>query len=96
MKSVVKNLVLLGILGAIVWIGYRFYAQDDIDPLTGEFSSSEAALEGQLFLAQLNELRAIQFDTTLFADPRFRSLVDERPELVDEPAGRPNPFAPVQ
>jgi hypothetical protein len=40
-------------------------------------------------------LDPIAFDTTIFSDPRFNALVDLKTAIVDEPIGRPDPFAPI-
>lgn len=60
---------------------------------TGDGAIASAA--GQELLALLEQLRAIELDETLFADPVFRNLQDFRFELVPEPVGRSDPFAPI-
>lgn len=40
-------------------------------------------------------LRAVTLDGTVFNEPAFLSLRDFGTQIVPEPAGRPNPFAPL-
>jgi hypothetical protein len=49
----------------------------------------------QELIALLLELKSIHLDDTLFMDPLFKSLEDFGKELVTEPVGRLNPFAPI-
>jgi|ETN02SMinimDraft_4_1059925.scaffolds.fasta_scaffold133804_2 hypothetical protein len=50
---------------------------------------------GQEMIRLLYELNRIKFDTSIFEDPLFNSLVDHSLEVVAEPLGRPDPFAPI-
>lgn len=40
-------------------------------------------------------LRAVKLDGAVFSDPAFMSLKDFSTQIVPEPVGRPNPFAPL-
>jgi hypothetical protein len=62
--------------------------------------STTGALEGQStaereLLDSLLTLRAIKLDDSVFRDPAFMSLRDFSTQIVSEPVGRPNPFAPL-
>ena len=46
-------------------------------------------------VATLLQLRAVTLDGTIFTDPAFQSLLDYGIEIVPEPVGRENPFAPL-
>jgi hypothetical protein len=46
-------------------------------------------------LRLLSELRTLDFDDTIFSDPRFRSLTDFSQEIRPQPVGRKNPFLPI-
>lgn len=50
--------------------------------------------DGEL-VATLLALRAVKLDGTIFTDPAFTSLQDFSTQIVPEPIGRPNPFAPL-
>jgi hypothetical protein len=43
----------------------------------------------------LLQLRAVTLSGTIFTDPTFMTLQDFGSEIVPEPVGRPNPFAPL-
>lgn len=86
----------LVILAAIGGAGYMYATRDralDSDLLVG-IPTENAAVEGNLLTA-LNQLQTIRLDTEVFDDPVFESLVDISTRLADQPAGRPNPFAPI-
>lgn len=97
MSSLLKNILLALGLALILWLGYRIFFATDDAALTENNSliASEAARDTQEFLTRLQQLRNIKLDATIFADDRFRSFVDHRQEIVDEPVGRTNPFAPI-
>lgn len=73
--------------------------------LSGDDGSSGAVLatQGDTALASnerdivdtLLQLRAVSLSGTVFSDPVFSSLQDFGTQIVPEPVGRPNPFAPV-
>ena len=43
----------------------------------------------------LLELRSVSLDGNIFTDPAFRALTDFGSQIVPEPVGRSNPFAPL-
>lgn len=49
----------------------------------------------QELVATLLALRAVKLDGTIFTDPSFMSLRDFSTQIIPEPVGRPNPFAPL-
>ena len=49
----------------------------------------------QDLITLLLQLRSITLDGKIFSDPVFKSLADFGQELVPEPVGRTNPFAPL-
>jgi len=91
MKSNTITLIALTII--IAGTGYWYFAtQTGSDvPIT---SSTETAPRTQ-FQGLLNELRSISFDTTIFSNSKFISLVDLKVPVTSEPSGRLDPFAPV-
>jgi hypothetical protein len=40
-------------------------------------------------------MRNIRLDGRIFDDPAFQALVNTERQIVREPVGRPNPFAPI-
>lgn len=91
-----QNVLILLVVIVAGFIAYSiFFAHPEAAPLT---ESSVAAAENpvdQELIALLLTLHSISLDTTLFTDPKFTSLKDFTRELVPEPVGRPNPFAPL-
>jgi hypothetical protein len=49
----------------------------------------------QNMVSTLLALRAVTLDATIFSDPAFMSLKDFSTQIVPEPVGRTNPFAPL-
>ncbi len=43
----------------------------------------------------LLQLRAVSLSGAIFSDPAFRVLRDFGTQIIPEPVGRPNPFAPI-
>jgi hypothetical protein len=97
MSNLLKNLLIALVLAVVLFLGYNlFLAEDDETSLSSATGESQAARETQAFLVRLQSLRAVDINTNVFTDSTFRSLTDFRQEIVDEPTGRANPFAPVQ
>lgn len=57
--------------------------------------ASADAVVGQDLLAALALLKTIRLDTSVFADPIFKSLSDWGKAIPPQPVGRRNPFAPL-
>lgn len=57
-------------------------------------SAAGFEVEDQL-LSQILEINTIKLDTNFFQSPIFTSLVDFSRDLVAQPVGRLDPFAPV-
>jgi threonine/homoserine/homoserine lactone efflux protein len=98
MSSLVKNLLFALGLAILLWLGYALFLKGDSSLVTSSNSQvqSQAALAGQDFLNKLQQIRKFDIKGSLFNDSRFTSLVDTRQDIGSEPAGRTNPFAPVQ
>ena len=92
MSGIIKNLIFVATLGVILWFGYIVFFKDDGVTTT---EVSQAQLDQQDFILQLQNIRTIDLKTNLFSDPVFISLVNEHVDIVREDAGRKNPFAPV-
>ena len=94
MSSIIKNILFLVAFVVIVWFGYIIFFKGS-DNGGDVQATSQAVLEEQNFLLQLKQLRDLQLKSDLFSDPEFISLTDQRVDVIDEPAGRLDPFAPV-
>lgn len=98
MSSSFKNLItVLGGLIVIVF-GYYLYTQNSSLNLStnNTVAVSDAAAQSSEFLRRLTQLQAIDLDDSLFSDPAFQSLVDNRKPLIEGSIGRTNPFLTVE
>lgn len=89
---------LIGIVAIIIaaFIAYSiFFARPATPALTTSSVSEATDPADQQLIALLLTLHSITLDTKLFDDARFTNLKDFGRELVQEPVGRPNPFAPL-
>lgn len=71
---------------------YFFTGTGNQAPLTTGVEENQAQAQ---FKALASELQPISFDTSIFSDPRFMSLVDLTTPVAPEASGRLDPFAPI-
>lgn len=85
--------ILLGVILLIV----GWYLLGGSKPQVGELVTTvvveENSVEGGI-VDTLLTLKAVSLSGTIFSDPAFSSLQDVGTQIVPEPVGRPNPFAP--
>ncbi len=88
------SLVLLVVLIGAAWWGFTstnapssVVSTDAIGAATG---TQDAAI-----VSTLLQLQAVALSGTIFSDPGFLSLQDFTTQVVTEPVGRTNPFAPT-
>lgn len=94
-----KNKIVLVVVGVIA-AGFVWYGMTGGGSVAGDGAAltSEAAAqsaEERAVLDSLLQMRNIQLTGTIFTDPAFSSLRDFRTDIVAEPVGRRNPFAPL-
>lgn len=90
-----QNVFIILVVVVAVFAAYSIFFKDDSAVLSTQEVSTEEGVVDQELIALLLELRSIELDPALFDDARFESLEDSGQELVSEPVGRPNPFAPL-
>lgn len=93
MSSLIKNILI--VLGLIVTaaLGYYLFVIEQGAVISGnERVTAQAEIETQEFLQRLNELKNISLSDSLFADQRFRSLIDNSRPVPTLPIGKQNPF----
>ena len=90
-KIIVVVVALL--LAIFVWIGLSSGNPSSDSLLTTEVVNNEGPDKD--LIATLLALRAVKLDASLFSDPAFVSLKDFSTQIIPEPVGRPNPFAPL-
>jgi len=94
-----KSLLIIGLaafVGMVGWYTLRGSSAPDALLVTESVGSGAPSEKERDLVATLLQLRAIGLDGTIFSDPAFQSLVDYGIEIVPEPVGRENPFAPLQ
>jgi hypothetical protein len=90
-----KSLI-IGVVGVIVLFGMYFKFFRNTTPTTALVSDSSIADSGASELVSLLlELRSLKLDPAIFSSQAFQALKDFSVELVPEPTGRRNPFAPI-
>ncbi|MBI2109172.1 MAG: hypothetical protein HYT93_03270 [Parcubacteria group bacterium] len=94
-----KNIILGVVLLVVIFMAYSFFFKKDSNesPLIAESTLSQNKESGVVeeFLVLLRTLNNLKLDAELFNDEVYRSLRDESVELVGQPRGRVNPFAPL-
>lgn len=95
MTPFVKNgLILIGliILGGLGY--YLFVLRADSELVSSTTNTGAARLASERFVQELNAIKVVELDDSLFADPRFRSFQNYSKPLIPQPTGRANPFTP--
>ncbi|KKW19933.1 MAG: hypothetical protein UY63_C0004G0018 [Parcubacteria group bacterium GW2011_GWA2_51_10] len=90
------KIALLGIaivVALFIWWGLRGSPQD-VPLLTTEALGGATGIEKEL-VETLITVQSISLTGTIFSDPAFRSLGDFGREIIPEPMGRRDPFAPL-
>lgn len=91
-----KNIFIIALVVIALFIAYSLFLKPGSDnPLTAQVGSPTKGAVEQDLIALLLELRSIRLDTAVFEDPSFQSLKDFGQEIVSEPIGKNNPFAPL-
>jgi len=87
---------LILIIAAIVLFaaaGYLLFGRTDLNSVLSE--NTEATQAEITFLGLAARIDPISFDASITKDPRFMVLQDIGIAIVDESAGRVDPFAPL-
>lgn len=92
--NVDKNLIIAAVVGAVLIIaaGYLLLFKPPADVVSEETPTSPEEIA---FVNLASQLDPLTFDTSIFSDTRFTSLIDIHTAVVPEPSGRRDPFAPL-
>lgn len=93
MKSNIIPFIIITLVIAVGVYWYFFTGAGNQPPITSS-SASGNATQTQ-FQALVGELQRISFNTAIFSDPRFTSLINLTVPVAPEPSGRLDPFAPI-
>jgi hypothetical protein len=80
-------ILIVGVLAYVFVFGKK---KDDTLTTTGGPTSDAQAT----FLDLASQIDLVTFDTSIFSDPRFMSLVDISVAVIPEAQGRSDPFSP--
>lgn len=96
-KIIVAGFVLFAVFAYANIFHKETRAQEEplVTPDPPPAGQNEGNQKGREILALLADLKKIQLDGSIFDDPKFQELQDFSRELIPEPKGRPNPFAPI-
>jgi len=98
MLSFVKqNMIAIALIGVVaIGGGWYFFSsgsgEDEI--LTTENVADAQGEVEQNIVDTLLKLRSVSLSGTIFSDPAFSALQDFGTQIIQEPFGRLNPFAP--
>ncbi len=96
--AIFQNKLVILILGGVVVAGvvwYSFLRDRGTGELLQTTDLTQATEADADIVNTLLELRAVSLSGTIFTDPAFLRLKDFGSQIVPEPVGRPNPFAPL-
>ncbi len=98
MSPLIRNLMFALVLAVIVWLGYMLFIRDSEELVTVADSQirNEAVQNSSEFLLRLHQLEQVELTGEILRDARFRSLRNLKQNIVSEPAGRKNPFLPIE
>jgi hypothetical protein len=94
MSSAMKNIVTVLVLFTVAFGAYYLYVQNDstLDIEGGE-DQGTLLIKAEQFLELSAVLAAIKLDTTVLENELFTTYQSFTRPVVEEPFGRPNPFA---
>lgn len=90
-----QNAIFVIVALILAFFAYSYFFAGKETPVLMEETINPTAVADQDLISLLLELKAITLDESIFTDPTFMSLEDFSRELIPEPIGRPNPFAPL-
>ena len=97
MMKLFKNKIVLLVLAGILLAGfiwYSFLRDKGTTLLKTEDITAPTAVDSDI-VSVLLQLRAVSLSGTIFTDPSFLTLKDFGSQIIPEPVGRVNPFAPL-
>lgn len=88
-------LIVILVLTAIGWYMLSGSSSSSSDAVLVTESAQPIPPEAQDLLDSLHALQAVTLQSQIFSNPSFHVLKDFTTQIVPEPIGRPNPFAPL-
>lgn len=102
MTPTLKKIIIVILLAIVLFVVYAVFIKKDPTTTTdgslitsgGVLSEDARALGNQISQA-LVRIEQIKLDKNIFTDAIYKTLVDRSEPIIEEPIGRPNPFAPI-
>ncbi|MBI5456829.1 hypothetical protein HY969_03740 [Candidatus Kaiserbacteria bacterium] len=98
MEMLAKNKIVVGGIAIFVLVGAWYGLSGNTEApellVTEDFTVPSSEADKDL-VTTLLQLRSVSLEGTIFSDPLFQTLVDHGSDIIPEPVGRPNPFAPL-
>ena len=90
-----KSIVIVVAVIVVAIVGWMYFSKDKPET-TGDLLSEQQSdsVIGKELLATLQTIRNINLDGSIFSSSILSSLEDNSVVIVEEPVGRPHPFAP--
>lgn len=97
MDLIKRNKILVGIIAIalVVTVWFTLSNKEQGSLVTTVKPPPEEQAADSSIVQTLLKLRAIRLDGTIFTDKAFQELKDFSTQIIPEPIGRPNPFAPL-
>lgn len=98
MDKLLKNLTSLLLIATFAFVGYYLYSQQSSGASdNGGAIDNSNFLKAETFLRNSEVLRQVRIEENImmFSEPNFRALNFDRPPLLNDVAGRTNPFDQV-
>ena len=92
-----KTVIIIAVIIIVAFIGYSYFFTGNTNApalASEDVTNQNAAVDADL-ISLLLTLKGINLDDSIFGDPAFQSLTDFGKDLIPEPVGRSNPFAPI-
>lgn len=83
------------IVAVVLALGVWYGLSGTPTPSPTLITQSSSSGADQDLVSTLLALRAVKLEGTIFSDPAFVNLKDFSTQIIPEPVGRPNPFAPL-
>jgi hypothetical protein len=98
MEALFKNKILLaGIVIAVITVAWFTLGSSSQSGavLQASGATGDSGSTGSDLIQALTNLETVSLDAPIFTDPAFASLKDFSRQIVAEPTGRHDPFAPL-
>jgi hypothetical protein len=90
-----KLIIIVAVIIVVLGVWYALSGGSPQTPTLTTTTPSGTASADQELVSTLLALRAVKLDGTILSDPSFVNLRDFSTQIIPEPVGRPNPFAPL-